>query len=93
MKQETTVYCLASGLERSCLAPREQSGMPDLGKGKEGSKIKKGMDKIICVLESHFKTGISHFYYRMCYKQLQEDVCLNLGVKAKALRRARAYQQ
>lgn len=60
MKQEPTMCCLASGLEQGCLAAREQSGMPDLGK-EEKSKRKKGMDKIICVLESHFKQGISCF--------------------------------
>lgn len=48
--------------------------------GGDEQETKKGTDKIICALKSHFKQHHSCSCSRKCYKPLQEDVCLNLPV-------------
>lgn len=48
--------------------------------GGDEQEKRKGINKIICVLKSHFKQYYSCSCSRKCYKPLQEDACLNLPV-------------
>lgn len=48
MKQDPTVYCLASRSEWGCLAAMEQSGMPDLGREEESKRKKRNGQNNLC---------------------------------------------